>query len=107
MERGATLTRKPIESVEFEVDPQFEEVCKRYLEKQGCSVARVKPGWCLVLFPEGTHEEERAGLSTQYTRRSYVVFPSQVEMPMYTAYPLNPSQHTRIGLGFPPEIFPL
>lgn len=100
------LTRKAIETVEIEVDPQFVEICRTYLEQQRCSMRQTRPGWWLVGFPPGTVEEERKGLSTQFTRRSYIILPSNVEMPLYFSYPLNPTQHTRVAMGFPPEIFP-
>lgn len=105
MELGDVLTRKQIETVEIEVDPVYEEVCRSYLQKQGCRLERMRPGWCLVRFPPGTYEEERLGASGLYTHRSYIVLPSRVEMSLYIASPVNATQRTRITMGFPHEIF--
>lgn len=106
MKRGDVLTKKPISSVEIEIELAYKDVCRTYLEKHGCQMSPTKPGWYRVTFPDGTHEEERLGMSGLYTRHVYIVLPSKVEFTVVIASALNETQRTRISMGFPKEIFP-
>jgi len=106
MEPGEVLTRKPIQTVEIEISPEYEEACRGWLIEQRCTLERVREGWYRVGFPGGTQQEERLGASGLYTRRYYIILPSRIELPVYIASPINETQRTRITMGFPPEIFP-
>jgi hypothetical protein len=106
MQVGDVLRSRAIQEIEIEIGPEYERVCCAWLERQGCRVSRVRPGWYAITFPVGTREETRLGQSGLYTRRSYIVLPSHREMPLYVASPINPGQRTRVTLGFPVEIFP-
>ena len=105
MEIGDVLTRKPIEELIIEISPEYVEICRGWLEKQGCILECVREIWYRVVFPAETLQEERFGASGHYTRRYYVVLPSKVEMPVYIASPVNNTQKTRISMGFPTELF--
>ncbi len=104
MEHGDVLTRKQIQQVEIEVSSEYEEVCRNWLGNHGCSMNPTRPGCYLVSFPEGTHEEERLGCSGVYTRRYYIVLPSNVEISLYRASPVNSTQQMRVTMAFPREI---
>lgn len=106
MKVGDVLCSQAIREIEIEIGLGYERRCCAWLEQQGCRVRRVRQGWYAVKFPEGTREETRLGQSGLYTRRTYIVLPSHTEMPLYVASPLNPTQYTRVTLGFPVEIFP-
>jgi hypothetical protein len=106
MEIGDVLTSKPVQEVVIEISPEYETICRKWLEQHGCRLEQVREGWYCVFFPGGTQQEERLGTSGLYTRRYYVVLPSKIEMPVYIASPINETQRVRITMGFPPEIFP-
>lgn len=106
IQRGAVLTSKPCASVEIEIAPQYEEVCKRYLEQHACQMIPTRPGWFLVVFPQGTYEEERFGMSGLYTHQKYIVLQDGIEFTLITASAINETQWTRVSMSFPQEIFP-
>lgn len=106
LQPGDVLQSKTIQDIEIEISPEYEEVCRGWLIKQQCTLERVRAGWYRVGFPGGTLQEERFGTSGLYTRRSYIVLQSGVEMSLYVASPINATQRTRVTMGFPPEIFP-
>jgi hypothetical protein len=44
MEPGEVLTKKPIQTVEIEISPEYEEICRGWLIEQRCTLEQVREG---------------------------------------------------------------
>lgn len=94
----------PITEIEIEISPWYADVCRTWLEQQGCQVTPMTEWRYLVSFPEGTREETRVNHTAYRRRQTYVILPSRREMPLYAIHSCNPLC-APLMLGFPTEIF--
>jgi hypothetical protein len=106
MQQGEVLRSEPVSIVEIEISSEYVQQCEAWLQTQGCRMVYTQGSHYRIHLPEGTREETRAGISTLYVRRTYLVFPSGVVLPKYILYPIHRGQpDERVTLGFPSELF--